>query len=402
MVVVGTLLSYLIDFNDRFNVRIVENIPLGFPTPATPSMRDVSTYVSDAIAVAIVSFTISVSQAKAMSYKHQYAIDQNQEMLAHGLMHSIGSFFGSFAGAAAPPRTFVNDSSGSSSQLSGLISAAVILLVILWLGPLFEALPFSVLGSIITIAIFPLFKQSGELPNFWRLNRYDFVVWVVTLTCSIVLDVDYSLYIGIGVSLLTIIVQNFRAKGLQLVQVDDTELYAAEKLYNLKTRQVRQQVKVFKFFAPLYFANAEKFKQQLYSQTYNPKQGTTTGNTVTTRVDDVDAEVGQPEINSNERKNGTAATFESEEPLCAVVLDCSAITYIDFVGLQTIKKIHKELQARDTHLLFATCHHDVMSKIIAASSELKENFFPSVQDAVTVAQSEQVTVGNGNGSTKST
>ena len=161
---------------------------------------------------------------------------------------------------------------------------------------------------------------------------------------------------------------------IALQQVDDTELFAASKFYAIKPETQRDAVKIFKFFSPLYFANAEQFKQQLYAKTFNPKHAAASA--ANGKVD-VEAE-----INANERKTGAKVR--------AVVLDCSAISYIDFMGLQTLKKIHAELKTVDTHLLLATCHHDVKSKLVTACPDLKGAFYPSVQDAVAVAQHGQL------------
>jgi len=92
-----------------------------------------------------------------------YEVDNDQELLACSLYNIFGSFFGCFVATQAPPRTLVHETAGGRSQLAGALSTLVPLLVVLALGPLFEALPISVLGCITSCAILPLMKQFTQL-----------------------------------------------------------------------------------------------------------------------------------------------------------------------------------------------------------------------------------------------
>lgn len=94
---------------------------------------------------------------------YSYTIDTDQELLACSLCNTVGAFFGCFVATQAPPRTLVNETAGGRTQLAGAVSTLVPLVVVLAVGPLFEALPISVLGCITSCAILPLMKQFTEL-----------------------------------------------------------------------------------------------------------------------------------------------------------------------------------------------------------------------------------------------
>jgi len=93
----------------------------------------------------------------------RYEVDSDQELLACSLYNVVGSLFGCFVATQAPPRTMVHETAGGRTQLAGALSTLVPLLVVLVLGPLFEALPTSVLGCITSCAILPLMKQFAHL-----------------------------------------------------------------------------------------------------------------------------------------------------------------------------------------------------------------------------------------------
>ena len=376
VVVVVTTASYLGDFVNRFDMRVVAGIAQGFPDPRAPTLRDFVTDIPDAVAIAVVSFTISMSQAKAMSHKHHYPIDYNQDMLAHGLMNCVGSFFGSFAGASAPARTLVHDTTGGSSQMAGVVCATVVLLVILWLGPLFQALPFSVLGTVVAVAVAPLLCQVRELPRYWRLNKYDFFVWVVTFLSVVVLDVGVGLFIGIVLGVLTVVLETHTAKGFRLVQAENTGIFVPLKFYNLQCRD-EESVRVFKFMSLLFFANVDSFKEQLYAQTFDPSDELATDrhrrrqharNTTiaTTRVgaDDV------------------TEVVHRRHCMRFIVLDCSAMVYVDCMGLEALNKIYNELKVAHIQLLFARCSHELMRKLECVCPDSRSRFFPTTLDAI--------------------
>ena len=94
---------------------------------------------------------------------YSYEVDSDQELLAYSLCNTISAFFGCFVSTQAPPRTLVHETAGGRTQLAGAVSTLIPLLVVVAIGPLFEALPISVLGCITSCAILPLMKQFSQL-----------------------------------------------------------------------------------------------------------------------------------------------------------------------------------------------------------------------------------------------
>ena len=93
-----------------------------------------------------------------------------------------------------------------------MLSSILVLLVILFIGPLFEALPKAILGSLIVVALKGMFMQFLDLKKLWRVDKIDLSIWFVTFISTIFLDVDIGLIVGIGYNLLTVVYRTQRYK----------------------------------------------------------------------------------------------------------------------------------------------------------------------------------------------
>lgn len=150
-----------------------------FPKPSFPETSLYSKVAGDAVAIAIVSFAISVSMVKLFAKKHDYEVDANQELIAYGISNAISSMFNCFLSSVSLSRSLVQEQVGGKTQLAGLFSSVIVLSVILWIGKLFEQLPHAVLASIIIVALKGMFKQFLDLKKLWFISKYDFVSKVI-------------------------------------------------------------------------------------------------------------------------------------------------------------------------------------------------------------------------------
>lgn len=91
--------------------------------------------------IAMVSYTVSVSMALIFAKKSNYDIDFNQELLAMGGANVVGSFLSCFPLAASLSRSTIQETVGGRTQVASLISCSILMFVLLWIGPFFEALP---------------------------------------------------------------------------------------------------------------------------------------------------------------------------------------------------------------------------------------------------------------------
>uniref|UniRef100_A0A915KMR7 SLC26A/SulP transporter domain-containing protein n=1 Tax=Romanomermis culicivorax TaxID=13658 RepID=A0A915KMR7_ROMCU len=141
VVIVMTSTCYGFNLNENEKVGVVGHIPIGLPYPKLPNFKYASNMIADAVIIAVVVFSISVSMAKLFAKKHDYAIHANQEWYAYGIVHIISSFFSCHCAGSSLSRSALQESQGGNSQLASIFSCAIILLVLLFLAPLFKHTP---------------------------------------------------------------------------------------------------------------------------------------------------------------------------------------------------------------------------------------------------------------------
>ncbi|XP_064145960.1 prestin isoform X5 [Loxodonta africana] len=115
-VVMGTGISAGFNLKDSYNVDVVGTLPLGLLPPANPDTSLFHLVYVDAIAIAIVGFSVTISMAKTLAIKHGYQVDGNQELIALGLCNSIGSLFQTFSISCSLSRSLVQEGTGGKTQ----------------------------------------------------------------------------------------------------------------------------------------------------------------------------------------------------------------------------------------------------------------------------------------------
>uniref|UniRef100_A0A8C1D277 Solute carrier family 26 member 3 n=1 Tax=Cyprinus carpio carpio TaxID=630221 RepID=A0A8C1D277_CYPCA len=162
--VIACGVSYAFNFEKRFNVVVVGEMVDGYESPIAPNLEVIKESAVEAFPMAIVGFAVAFSVAKVYSVKHDYTIDGNQELLAFGVSNMFGASFRSFAASTALSRTAIQESTGGKTQIAGVLSAMMVLIVIVAVGFLLEPLPRSVLGALVIVNLKGMLMQFRELP----------------------------------------------------------------------------------------------------------------------------------------------------------------------------------------------------------------------------------------------
>uniref|UniRef100_A0A8C3P2T1 Solute carrier family 26 member 3 n=1 Tax=Cyanoderma ruficeps TaxID=181631 RepID=A0A8C3P2T1_9PASS len=126
---VVTLISYFVNFEEKFGVAVVGKLEEGFQAPVAPDVGILQKCIGDGISIAIVGFAVAFSVAKVYSIKHDYPIDGNKELIAFGLGNIVGGSFKGFASSTALSRSGVQESTGGKTQVIWVVTflAAVFL-----------------------------------------------------------------------------------------------------------------------------------------------------------------------------------------------------------------------------------------------------------------------------------
>ncbi|XP_061553621.1 solute carrier family 26 member 6 isoform X2 [Phycodurus eques] len=261
VIIAATIITHFCGLSAKYKIDVVGEIPSGLKAPRAPDVTLFSAVIGDAFAVAIVGYAITISLGKTFALKHGYKVDSNQELVALGLSNTVGGCFQCYSVTCSMSRSLVQESTGGKTQVAGLISSIIVLITILKIGSLFEALPKAVLSTIVFVNLKGMFKQFTDVPMLWKTNKVDLLVWLVTFTSTILLNLDLGLAVSIGFSMLTVIFRTQLPRYSILGQVPDTNLYLDIDTY--KEAKEIPGIKIFRSSATIYYTNAEMYTEAL-------------------------------------------------------------------------------------------------------------------------------------------
>ncbi|KAL0608176.1 LOW QUALITY PROTEIN: Sulfate transporter [Plecturocebus cupreus] len=383
VVVAATLASHFGKLHEIYDSSIAGYIPTGFMPPRVPEWNLIPSVAVDAIAISIIGFAITVSLSEIFAKKHGYTVRVNQEMYAIGFCNIIPSFFHCFTTTLA--KTLVKESTGCQTQLSGVVTALVLLLVLLVIAPLFYSLQKSVLGVITIVNLRGALCKFRDLPKMWSISRMDTVIWFVTMLSSALLSTEIGLLVGVCFSMFCVILHTQEPKISLLGFVEGSEVF--ESLSAYKNLQTKQGIKIFRFVAPLYYINKECFKSALYKQTVNPVLIKAAWKKAAKR------KVKEQVVTLGGIQDEVSVQL-SHDPLelNTIVIDCSAIQFLDTAGIHTLKEIHRDYEAIGIQVLLAQCNPSVRDSLTKGEYCQKEEenlLFYSVYEAMAFAEASK-------------
>ncbi|XP_028251535.1 solute carrier family 26 member 3 [Parambassis ranga] len=417
MTVIACGVSYGFNFEERFNVDIVGKMVQGYESPIPPSMEVFQESAVEAFPIAIVGFAVAFSVAKVYSIKHDYTIDGNQELIAFGVSNIFGASFRSFAASTALSRTAVQESSGGKTQVAGLISAMMAMIVTVGLGFLLEPLPRSVLGALVIVNLKGMLMQFREIPYLWRRDKLECVVWLGTCTSAILLGLDLGLAVGLGVELLTVVFRTQFPRCSVLANIPGTDLYRDRKDY-VNIFEPRG-IKIFRIPSPIFFANIEFFRDNLVAAVgFNPLRVLRKRNKalrkIKTMLQKNDHDITErgfrdvfcltTDFNENTEKLDLP-TDSSDLPfqinwnadlpdnisvptvdLHSLILDFSAVSFLDISALKGLKAALKEFIRVGVDVYIVSCDAYILKKLHSCmffdDEILTSMFFPTLHDVM--------------------
>ncbi|XP_014346537.1 solute carrier family 26 member 9-like [Latimeria chalumnae] len=265
VVIIATAISGSFNFPEKYHIDIVGSIPLGLPAPHLPQVHLWGRMIGTAFSLAIVGYVVNVAMGRTLALKYGYNIDSNQEMLALGFGNLFGSFFKIHVICCALSVTLAVDGAGGTSQIASFFVMLVVLITLVSLGAYLEPLPKAVLGALIAVNLKNSVKQLADPYYLWQKSKLDCCVWIVSFLSTFLLGLPYGVAVGVGFSLLVVVFNTQFRNGSTLGQVNKTDIYKNPKVYN-KVEEPNG-TRIITYCAPLYFANAELFKQKVIKKT---------------------------------------------------------------------------------------------------------------------------------------
>ncbi len=202
----------------------------------------------------LVIFSESLGAADTFATKYGYEINPDQELIALGVANLGSGLLGGLAAGGSLSQSAVNDGAGARSEVSPLIAAALILVTVLLLTPLFKNLPEAVLAALIIHAVSHLWKLA-EFRRYWGERPAEFWLGLATLIGVITIDVLPGLVIGVTSMLLLVIYTASRPHVVVLGRVPDVPGAYGDIGRHPDYEQIKDLL-VLRAEAPLFYANA--------------------------------------------------------------------------------------------------------------------------------------------------
>jgi high affinity sulfate transporter 1 len=246
----------------QYHLSVVGPLPQGLPSFEIPSVSasHAGALVAGAIGIALVSFADTSVLSRTFAIRGGYRVDPNQELVALGAANVAAGLFQGFSVSSSSSRTPVAESAGAKTQVTGLVGALAIALLLLLFPNLVRHLPDSALAAVVISAAIGLIEVAG-VRKLYRLRKTEFVLSIACFLGVAALGVIEGIFIAVGLALLDFIRRAWRPYDAVLGRVEGLKGYHDVTRYP-DARRIPGLV-LFRWDAPLFFANAEVFADRL-------------------------------------------------------------------------------------------------------------------------------------------
>ena len=322
-------------------VSLVGTLPKGFPPLTVPSpVSDLPLLIAGALGIALVALTDTISTASAFAARTGQEVDGNGEMIGIGAANVAAGFFQGFPVSTSGSRTAVAEQAGAKTQLTGVVGAALIVLMLVLVPGLLKSLPDPTLAAIVIAASLSLADIPGTV-RLWHQRRVEFLLCIAAFLGVALLGVLQGIAVAVALSILNVFRRAWRPYQTTLGRLEGTPGLHDRELH--PEAQLLPGLSVFRFDAPLFFANARTFRDQI-------------------------------------------RLLAAAEPRPSwIVIAAEPITDVDTTAADMLKDLDEELNAEGTSLVFAELKDPVRHKL--ERYELvgpldPAHFFPTLEAAV--------------------
>jgi high affinity sulfate transporter 1 len=347
-VVLGVLASRALDLADE-GVALVGRLPTSLPELGLPDVgaSDLRAVLWGAVGIALLAYAESIAAARQFALKSGYEVDANRELVAIGAANVGAGLTQGFPIDASVSRTTVAVSAGQRSQLAGLLNAGLVVAAIVALGGFFADLPQATLAAIVIGAVLPLLRTRA-LRRLWRLDTVDFALGVVCTLGVLFAGVLGGIVIAVIASLAALVYRSYTPHTAVLGRLrggdEGDEDFGFRDISRHPEGETYPGLVIFRFDQEIFFANAALFRDRV-----------------------------------------RALVSDVEPPIRRVIVDASAVTYVDTTGLDMLGELQDELEARNVELVFARLKgpvHDVFKRAESAGAIRHFRRFPTLRSAV--------------------
>ncbi len=260
-VVVAIGLSILLDLAAR-GVDVIGVLPQGFPLPSFPTVpvADIPTLLAAAVGISLVAVGDTISTSGGFAARAGYEVDGNQELAGIGSANLAAGLFSGFPVSTSGSRTAVAFQSGAKTQLTGLVAAALVVAMLLFVPGLVQAMPQPVLAAVVIAASISLLDVA-ELRRLFRVRKTEFALAVACALGVMFVGVLQGIVIAVVLSMIYIFKRAWAPYSTVLGTAPDFPGW-----HDIKRYPDMEQVPgllVVRWSAPLFFANANQFRDRI-------------------------------------------------------------------------------------------------------------------------------------------
>ena len=339
----ATAIVALLDLEARADVSVLGSLPQGLPTFAVPwiTYSDIVPVLIGGGAVALISFADTSVLSRTYAARLGIKVDANQEMVGLGAANLAAGLFHGFPISSSSSRTPVAEAAGAQTQLSGVIGALAVALILLLAPTLLRHLPYAALAAVVIASAIGLFEVA-DLIRIFRIQPWEFWLSIACFVGVAVLGAIPGIGLAIAIAVLEFLWDGWRPHSAVLGRAEGVKGYHDITRYP-NARQIPGLI-LFRWDAPLFFANAEFFKERILD-----------------------------------------AVAKSPSPVRWVVVAAEPVTSVDVTAADTLADVDKALLDVGIELRFAELKDPVKDKLkrfglFARFGE--EKFFPTIGAAV--------------------
>jgi high affinity sulfate transporter 1 len=327
----------------RYGVAVLGPLPQGLPGFAVPwiSSADIAPVLIGGCAIALVSFADTSVLSRAYAARAGAHVDPNQEMVGLGAANLAAGFFQGFPISSSSSRTPVAEAAGARTQLTSVVAALIIVVLLLTAPNLLQNLPKTALAAVVIASAIGLIEVA-DLKRIHRIQPWEFWLSIICLVGVAVLGAIPGIGLAIAIALIQFLWDSWRPHSAVLGRADGVKGYHDITRYP-DARRIPGLV-LFRWDAPLFFANAELFKQRALD-----------------------------------------AVASSPTPARWLVVAAEPVTGIDVTAGDTLAELDNALHAMGIELCFAELKDPVKDtlKRFGLFAQLGERyFFPTIGSAV--------------------
>ena len=260
-VVVAIVLSMVLDLAAR-DVAVIGVLPQGFPVPTFPSVpaSDLPLLFAAAVGISLVAIGDTISVSGGFAARAGYEVDGNQELAGIGTANLAAGLFSGFAVSTSGSRTAVSFQSGAKTQLTGIVAAALVLLMLLVVPGLVQAMPQPVLAAVVIAASISLFDVA-ELRRLFHVRKAEFALAVACALGVMFIGVLQGIVVAVALSVVYIFKRAWSPYSAVLGISPGVPGY-----HDIGRYPDAEQVPgllIVRWSAPLFFANANEFRDRI-------------------------------------------------------------------------------------------------------------------------------------------